>query len=64
MDTRFAAEKRIYKNPQNLAHKVTIEVKVENGETPDSVLMDEMRLIFQCIASSVGAIFVIENGGE
>lgn len=61
---RFAEERRVYMNEQHYAHKVTITIRVENGDTPDDVLMAEMRLLFQCAASGVGALFEIENGGD
>lgn len=64
MSRRFAGEKRIYINPENPNHKIKVVIEVENGDTPDDVLMAEMRLMFNCAASGVGALFEIENGGD
>lgn len=64
MSRRFAGETRIYKNPNNPSHLIKVVIEVENGDTPDDVLMAEMRLMFNCAASGAGALFEIENGGD
>ena len=64
MSRRYAGDRRTYINPENTSHKIKVVIEVENGDTPDNVLMAEMRIMFNYAASGAGALFEIENGGD